>query len=73
MNEYVRTYGEPGERKIRTHIVMPGMDMSICGLDVVGDDVVHDKDPECLPPGVRHRVTCEDCKKIIEAVLEHTK
>lgn len=71
--EYARTFGHPGERKIRTHIVADGMDMAMCGLDVVGDDLVHDAPPEMLPRGVKHRVTCEDCQQIIEAVKEHLK
>jgi hypothetical protein len=71
MNEYIKTFGEPGERKIRTHICSPGMDLTICGLDVVGDDMIHDKDPEILSRGKKHRVTCEDCLRIIDAVKDH--
>ena len=71
MNEYIKTYGEPGERKVRTHIGHPGMDMTLCGLDAVGDDLVHDAPPEILPRGKKHRVTCEECQCIIEAVKDH--
>jgi hypothetical protein len=71
MNEYIKTFGEPGEPKIRTHILNPGMDVTICGLDAVGDDMIHDKPPESLPRGKRYRVTCEDCLNIIAAVRDH--
>ena len=58
MNEYVKSYGDPSDPKIRTHIGMPGGDMTICGLDAVGDDLVHAKPPE-------------DCQTIIAAVKDH--
>jgi len=70
--EYVKTYGEPGEPKVRVHLQDSGQDMTICGLDSHGDDEVHDKDPETLSFG-RHVVNCEDCQRIIEAVKEHIK
>lgn len=71
MTEYVKTFGEPGEPKIRTHIIHPGMDVTICGLDAVGDDLIHHKPPESLPRGKRYRVTCEVCLRIIAAVQDH--
>lgn len=66
MNEYVKSYGEPGEPKIQIHILSPGMDMTICGLDLV-----HDKPPKILPKGKRHVVTCVYCLNVIEAVEDH--
>lgn len=71
MNEYIKTYGEPGERKVRIHIGSPGMDVAICGLDAVGDELVHNAPPEYLPFGKKYRVTCEHCQRIIEAVKDH--
>ena len=71
MNEYVKSYGEPGEPKIQIHILSPGMDVTICGLDSIGDDLVHDKPPKILPKGKRHVVTCEHCLNVIEAVEDH--
>lgn len=71
MNEYYKTYGEPGESDVRTHIVHPGMDMAMCGMDIAGDELVHDKQPEGLPRGKKYRVTCLDCLRIIGAVQDH--
>ncbi len=45
MNQYIKTYGDPGQRKIRTHIAFPVGDMTLCGTDASGDELVHD-----LPP-----------------------
>lgn len=71
MNEYVKTFGEPGETKIKIHIVNPGRDFTICGLDIAGDNMIHDKPPKSFPRREKHRVTCEDCLHIIEAVKDH--
>jgi hypothetical protein len=71
MNEYIRTYGEPKQRKVRTHICYPGGDATICGTDIVGDTTVHQSPPVSLPFGRRYRVTCEHCRRIIDAVRDH--
>ena len=71
MNEYVKTYGEPGAQKVRTHIGHPSMDMTLCGVDASGDELVHDAPPEYLPRGKKYRVTCEDCLQIIKVVKDH--
>jgi hypothetical protein len=71
VNQYFKSYGEPGERDIRVHIINPGMDVGICGLDAVGDDMVHDKEPKLLPGGRKYKVTCEHCLRIISAVKDY--
>jgi len=68
---YTAKLTEIREPKIRTHILAPGMDLTICGTDAIGDDLAHDKPPDILPRGKRHRVTCEHCQRIIDAVKDH--
>lgn len=46
-------------------------DFTLCGLDAVGDDLVHDKDPVILEG--RPKVTCEHCLDIIRIVKAHLK
>ncbi len=48
-------------------------DYTLCGLDTSGDDEIHYKEPEQLPEGVKHRVTCEKCQQVIELVKLHLK
>lgn len=71
MTQYIKTYGEPGEPKIRIHIGHPTMDTTLCGVDASGDELVHHIPPEYLPKGQGYRVTCEDCLGIIAAVSDH--
>ena len=69
MNTYARTFYKGGGQAI--HLVIGVSDLSICGQDVVGDDEIYSRDPECF--NVRMRVTCVACKGIIKACLEHAK
>lgn len=71
-NEYVRTYGNVGERKVEVHLGHPGMDCTLCGLDASRDELIHEEPPEYLPKGVVYDVTCQHCIDIINAVVEHT-
>lgn len=66
---YYRTYHDG---KSRTHIEGIGNSYALCGLDVAGDDVVHEKPPEELPLG-KHRVTCEQCRMVIAIVKAYIK
>lgn len=68
MTNYWRTTNEHGEA--RTHL-SEGGDTSICGHDLVGDDMVHSKEPEPIPR--KSRITCEHCLRIIALVKEHLK
>lgn len=62
---YYRTWNEG-----KTRIHLEGIsDLSFCGLDLAGDDTIHDKDPVRLE-GL-HRVTCEDCKALLEMAKDH--
>ena len=48
-------------------------DYTLCGMDVVGDEELHDREPERLPGGRRYRVTCPECKMLIGIVRGHLK
>lgn len=67
MPAYYRTRHEG---RVRTHLEGAGDSYTLCGLDTAGDDLIHDRDPEKLPPG-KHRVTCEDCQQTIRIVVSH--
>lgn len=65
---YFRTWNEGVKR---THL--RGIsDMTLCGFDTSGDDLIHDRPPEALPDG-KHRITCEHCLTLMEIVDEHRK
>ena len=67
METYYKTWNDG---KVRTHL--EGIsDLTLCGFDISGDDMIHDREPEQLPPGKRYRVTCPDCKMIIKTVQGH--
>ncbi len=68
---YVRTFGEPGERKVRVHLSWRGGDVTMCGLDTAGDELIHDKPPELDADTTR--VTCEHCQQIIALVRAHDR
>lgn len=59
-----RTYNDGGQS---THIEGPGNDYTLCGLDIAGDDVIHDKPPEMLE-GRNHRITCKQCLEAVKVV-----
>ena len=63
---YFRTWNN-GQRL--THLSSHS-DAAICGIDLVGDNIVHDRDPERLE-GTNHRVTCAECQLIIATVKAH--
>lgn len=56
-----------------THLQGPGNGQALCGLDLSGDPLVHDREPERLECGKAHSVTCEHCLDIIEFVKDHVK
>ena len=64
---FIRTCTENG---IENHLAGQ-TDFTLCGLDTAGDDEIH-----CLEP-VEHnddwRVTCADCRRIIEVVEKYQK
>lgn len=63
---YYRTWND-GEQS--THLSSHG-DAAICGMDLIGDTVVHDRPPQVLH-GLNHRVTCSQCQSIISTVKAH--
>ena len=63
---YYRTWND-GQQS--THLASHS-DSAICGMDLVGDDTVHDRNPEQLE-GTNHRVTCSECQIIIATVKAH--
>lgn len=65
----IRTFGDVGEPKIRTHLQGIGDSYTLCGLDTAGDDEVHEKPPQCAPRGTR--ITCEHCKDVIAIVRDY--
>lgn len=48
-------------------------DLTLCGFDLAGDDLVHRKDPEEIPGSTAPRITCPDCKAIIATVRAHLR
>lgn len=44
-------------------------DAALCGLDLAGDDLIHDRDPEPLAGKIR--ITCPHCVDLIEKVNCH--
>ena len=63
---YYRTWND-GEQS--THLSSHG-DSAICGMDLIGDPVVHDRPPLRLN-GSNHRVTCSQCQSVIATVRAH--
>lgn len=63
---YYRTWNYGKET---VHLSCNG-DQAICGMDLVGDDEIHEREPEKLS-GDGIRVTCPDCLMIIETVRMH--
>lgn len=58
---FVRTCTDNG---IENHLLGKG-DLTLCGLDTSGDDDIHYLEPEFNDDC---RVTCADCKRIVQAV-----
>ena len=69
--KFIRTWKRKDEGGgQRTHLDGPGASYTLCGLDTAGDTTVHAKPPQELE-GFNHRITCEDCKQVIEYVREY--
>lgn len=67
--DYYRTYGDPSDHKVRTHLEGIGDSYTLCGLDTSGDEMVHAKQPERIDRP--RRITCEHCLQIMALVRAH--
>ncbi len=63
---YFRTW-QNGKQE--THLSY-NQDSGICGIDLAGDGLVHDRQPEKLD-GLNHRITCDGCQSVVFAVRAH--
>jgi hypothetical protein len=63
---FIKTYTANG---VENHLPGKG-DYTLCGLDAVGDDLIHLRDPEANND---YRVTCPDCLEIIRIVSIYQK
>jgi len=68
MPDYILT---TTERKEELHLAGIA-DMTLCGLDISGDEVVHDPEPVIYSYSGYRKVTCKDCNRIIDIVNGHS-
>ena len=73
MSEHIEYWKTWNEGKQSTHLARHGSDYTICGLDLIGDELVHDRPPESLSTLNKRRITCPHCLSLIETVMEHIK